>query len=55
MIDYSSLLTANSPVAYNLESKIIRVLGIDSFCLKITADKPLLEDIYKHFLNPLEV
>jgi len=55
MIDYSSLLTANSPVAYNLESNIIRALGIDSFSLKITADKPLLEDVYKHFLNPLEV
>ena len=55
MIDYSSLLTANPPVVYNLESNIIRVLGVDSFSLKMTADKQLLEDVYKHFLNPLEV
>lgn len=55
MIDYSCLLTANTPVVYNLESNIIRVLGVDSFSLKMTADKPLLEDVYKHFLNPLEV
>lgn len=55
MIDYSSLLTANTPVVYNLESNIIRVLGVDSFSLKMTADKQLLEDVYKHFLNPLEV
>ena len=41
-MDYSFLLTAANPVQYSFESNIIRALGIDSFSLKITADKALL-------------
>lgn len=30
-------------------------MGVDSFSLKLTADKPLLLDLYRQYLNPLEV
>lgn len=30
-------------------------MGIDSFTIKLTADKELLQETYRHFLNPFEV
>ena len=30
-------------------------MGIDEFTIKLTADKELLQETYRHFLNPFEV
>ena len=30
-------------------------MGIDEFELKLTANKELIQDVYRHYLNPLEV
>lgn len=55
LLDYSSLLTANDPPSFRFESNIIRALGVDHFSITLTASKPLLEDVYRYYLNPLEV
>ena len=30
-------------------------MGIDDFTMKITANKELLQDMYRHYLNPFEI
>jgi hypothetical protein len=37
------------------ESNTIRAFNVDSFGLALTADKPLLGEVYRHYLNPFEV
>lgn len=55
LLDYSCLLTPTHPPSFSFESNTIRAMGVDSFSLKLTADKPLLLDLYRQYLNPLEV
>ncbi len=55
-MDYSSLLgVKEGQPKFSFESKTIKVLNIDNFTLTLTADKPLLGEIYRHYLNPFEV
>ena len=37
------------------ESNTVRAFNVDSFSLTLTADKPLLGEVYRHYLNPFEV
>lgn len=36
-------------------TETIKVMGIDLFTITIEANKQLLQDMYRHYLNPLEV
>lgn len=37
------------------ENDKMKVLPIESFLMTISADKPLLQPLYKQYLNPLEI
>ena len=58
LIDVSSLLMAKGEQAkpsFSFESSTIKVMDIDWFEIRIEADKELLQETYRHFLNPLQV
>ncbi|KAL4490305.1 hypothetical protein ABPG72_004344 [Tetrahymena utriculariae] len=55
-IDYSQLLSINSEKPeFEYSNNKLLIIEIEDFKFKLIADKPLLQPLYKHYLNPLEI
>lgn len=55
-LDISEILTYSADkLSFGYSNDKLKILQIENFEMTLEFDKPLLQDVFRHYLNPMEV